>query len=248
MIIFDKKGTNHEVPVYIPGTWGFILVRFALTHLVCLYYFFMGTDIKMCQHVKSQRRHFADKGPYSQSFGFPSSHVWMWELDHKEGRVLKNWCFQTVVLEKTFESPLDCQEIKPVNPKRNQPWIFIGRTDAEAEAPILWPPDVKSCLTGKDFNAGKDWRQEKGTTEDETVGWHHQLNGHEFEQTLGDGEGQGSQACCNPWGRRVSYNLATEEQQHMEKEPVCCQRMELFHSARTAVPMKSGFWWHSLIS
>ena len=134
MIIFDKKGTNHEVPVYIPGTWGFILVRFALTHLVCLYYFFMGTDIKMCQHVKSQRHHFADKGPYSQSFGFPSSHVWMWELDHKEGRVLKNWCFQTVVLEKTFESPLDCQEIKPVNPKRNQPWIFIGRTDAEAEA------------------------------------------------------------------------------------------------------------------
>ena len=172
----------------------------------------------------------------------------MWELDHKEGWVLKNWYFQTVVLEKTFESPLDCQEIKPVNPKRNQPCIFIGRTDAEAEAPILWPLDVKSRLIGKDFNAGKDWRQEKGTTEDETAGWHHQLNGHEFEQTLRVGEGQGSLACCNPWSCRVSYNLATEQRQHMEKQPVCCQRMELFHSAQTNAPMKSGFWWQSLIS
>ena len=121
MIIFDKKGTNHEVPVYIPGTWGFILVRFALTHLVCLYYFFMGTDIKMCQHVKSQRRHFADKGPYSQSFGFSSNRVLMWELDHKEGWVLKNCYFRTAVLENTLENPLDCKEINPVNPKEINP-------------------------------------------------------------------------------------------------------------------------------
>ena len=149
----------------------------------------------------------------------------------------------------TFESPLDCQEIKPVNPKRNQPWIFIGRTDAEAETLILWPPDGKSCLIGKDPDAGKDWRrEEKGMTEDEMVGWHHQLNGHEFEQTLGDGEGLGSLACCSPWGHRVSYNLATEQQQYVEKEPVCCQSSELFHSARITAPMKSGFWWHSQIS
>ena len=205
MIIFDKKGTNHEVPVYIPGTWGFILVRFALTHLVCLYYFFMGTDIKMCQHVKSQRRHFADKGPYSQSFGFPSSHVWMWELDHKESWALKNWCFRTMVLEKTHESLFDYMEIKPVNPKRNQPWIFIGRTDAEAEAPILWPPDSKIWLTGKDPDAGKDWRrEEKETTEDETVRWHHRLNEHEFDQTLGHSWRTESLACCSIWGCKES--------------------------------------------
>ena len=108
----------------------------------------------------------------------------MWQLDHKEGWVSKNWCFCIVVLEKTLESPLDCKEIKPVNPKGNQSWIFIRRTDTEAEGPILWPPDVKSWLTGKDPDAGKDWRrEEKGTTEDEMVGWHHQLTGHESEQT-----------------------------------------------------------------
>ena len=105
-----------------------------------------------------------------------SSYVWMWELDHKECWVLKNWCFQTAVLEKTLESPLDCKEIKPFNPKGYQPWIFIGRTDAEAEAPILWPPDTKNPLTGKDPDAEKDWGQkEKGVTEDEMAGWHHQL-------------------------------------------------------------------------
>ena len=114
----------------------------------------------------------------------------MWELDHKEGWVLKNWCFWTEVLEKTLESPLDHKEFKPVNPKENQPWIFIGRTDAEAEAPTLWPPHVKSQLIGRDPDAGKDWRQEgKGTTEDKMVGWHHQLNGHEFEQAPGVGDG-----------------------------------------------------------
>ena len=121
---------------------------------------------KSRQHIKKQRHHFADKGSYTQSYDFSSSHVWMWELDHKEGWALKNWFFQTVVLEKTLESPLDCKEIKPVNPKGNQPWIFTGRTDA----PILWPPDAKSQLIGKDPDAGKDWRQkEKRATEDEMV-------------------------------------------------------------------------------
>ena len=120
----------------------------------------------------------------------------MWELDHKEGWAPKNWCFWTVVLEKTLESPLDCKEIKSVNPKGNQLWIFIERTDAEAEAPILWPPDAKSQLIGKDPDAGKDWRQEeKGAIEDEMVRWHHRLNGHEVEQTQEDGEGQGSLVC-----------------------------------------------------
>ena len=132
--------------------------------------------------IKKQRRYFADKGPYSQSYGFSSSHVWMWELDHKEGWAAKNWCFWTVVLEKRLESPLDCKEIKPVHPKGNQSWIFTERTDAEAEAPILWPPDAKNWLIGKDPDAGKDWRQEeRWRTEDELVGWHHRLDGHEFE-------------------------------------------------------------------
>ena len=117
----------------------------------------------------------------SQGYGFPSGHVWMWELDYKESWVLKNWCSWTVVLVKTFESPLDCKEIQPVYPKGDQSWVFTERTDIEAETPILWPPDVKSWLIGKDPDAGKDWRQEeKGTTEDEMVGWHHQFNGHEF--------------------------------------------------------------------
>ena len=121
-------------------------------------------------------------GNYSQSYGFSSSHVQMWELDHKEGWVLRNWCFQTVVLEKTLESPLDCKEIQPVHRKRNQSWIFIGRTDVEAETPILWPPDVKKWLTGEDPDTRKDRRrEEKGMTEDEMVGWHNRLNEHEFE-------------------------------------------------------------------
>ena len=127
----------------------------------------------------------------------------MWELDHKESWVPKNWCFRTVVLEKTLESPLGCKEIQPVHPKGNQSWIFIGRTDAEAEAPILWSPDVKSWLIRKDPYTGKDWRQaKKEMTEDEMVGWHHQLNGHEFEQAPRVGEGQGSLVCCSPWGRK----------------------------------------------
>ena len=157
----------------------------------------------MC--IKKQRYHFADKGPSSQSYSFSSSHVWMWELGCKESWAPKNWCFQTVVLEKTLESPLDCKEIKLVNPKGNQSWLFIGRTDAEAETPILWPPDAKNWLIGKDPDDGKDWWwEEKGTTEDEMVGWHHQFNGHELGQTPGDGEGQGSLACHSPWGCKES--------------------------------------------
>ena len=132
------------------------------------------------QHTEKHRHCFANKGPSSQGYGFPSSHVRMWELDHKESWALKNWCFWTVVL-KTLESPLDCK-IKPVHPKGNQSWMFTGMTDAEAETPILWPPDEKSWLIGKDPDAGKDWRQEeKGTTGDEMVGWHHRLKQHESE-------------------------------------------------------------------
>ena len=131
------------------------------------------------QHIKKQRHYFANKGPSSQSYGFFSSHVWMWELAYKERWVLKSWCFWTVVLEKTLESLLDYKEIQPVNPKGNQSWIFIGRTDVVAETPILWSPVVKNWLTWKDPDAGKDWRwEEKGTTEDEMVGRHHWLNGY----------------------------------------------------------------------
>ena len=148
------------------------------------------------QHIKKQRHYFANKGPSSQSYGFSSSHVWMWESDHIEGWVPKNLCFWTVVLGKTLESPLDCKEIQP---KGDQSWIFTGRTNAKAEAPILWPPDVKNWLTGKDPDAGKDWRQkEKGMAKDEMVGWHRRLDGHEFEQALGVGDGQGSLACYSP--------------------------------------------------
>ena len=148
------------------------------------------------QHIIKQRHHLANKGPSSQSYVFSRSHVWMWKLDYKESWARKNWCFWTVVLEKTLESPLDCKVIQPVNPKGNQSRIFIGRTDAEGEAPILWPPDVKNWP-----DAGKDWRQEeKGATADELVGWHHQLDGHESEQAPGVGDGQGGLEGCSPWG------------------------------------------------
>ena len=151
------------------------------------------------QHIKEQRHYFADKSPSSQSYGFSSNCVWMWELDYKENWVLKNWCFWAVVLEKTLESPLDCKEIKVVNPKGNHSWIFIGRTDADAESPILWLPDVKNWLIGKDPDAGKNWRQEeKGMVKDKMLGWHHQLNWH--EQALGVGDEHGSLAYCSAWG------------------------------------------------
>ena len=128
--------------------------------------------------IKKQRHYFANKDPSSQSYGFSSGHVWMWELDYKESWAPKNWCFLTVVLEKILESPLDCKEIQPVHPKGDHSWVFTGRTDVEAETPILWPPDAKSWLTGKDPDAGRDWGpEEKGTTEDKMAGWHHQLDG-----------------------------------------------------------------------
>ena len=131
-----------------------------------------------------------------KAIGFSSSHVWMWELDCEESWVPNNWCFWTVVLEKTLESPSACKEIQPVHSKGDQSWVFFGRTDAKAETPVLWPPPVKSWLIGKDSDAGRDWGQEeKGMTEDEMIGWHHRLSGHEFEQALGDGEGQGSLVC-----------------------------------------------------
>ena len=128
----------------------------------------------------------------------------MWELDYKESWAPKNWCFWTVVLEKTFESPLHCKEIKLVHLKGNQSWIFMGRTHAEAETPMLWPLNVKTWLIGKDPDAGEDWRLGKGMTEDEMAGWHHWLNGHEFEQALGGGDVQGGLACCSSWVHKES--------------------------------------------
>ena len=154
------------------------------------------------QHIKKKRHYFANKGLSSQSYAFSSSHVQIWELDYKEIWAPKNWCFWSMVLEKTLESPLDCEEIQPVNPTGNQPWISTGRTDAEAETPILWPPNAKTWLLRQDPDVGNDWRQEKGTTEDEMVGRYHRVNGPEFEQAPGDGEGQGNLACCSPWGHK----------------------------------------------
>ena len=175
---------SHEIKIHL------LLGRKAMTNL----------DI-----ILKSRDYFADTGPYSQSYGFSSSHVWMWELDHKEDWMLKNWFFWTVVLEKTLESPLAYKEIKPVTPKGNQSRIFIRITDVKAEAPILRLPDTKSQLIRKDPDARKDWRQEeKGMTEDEMVGWYHWLNGHEFEQAPGDGEAQGSLVCFSPRGHNES--------------------------------------------
>ena len=156
-------------------------------------------------HIKKQRHHSADKSLYKVMVFPPRSHIWMWELDNKEGWAPKNWCFQTVVLEKTFERYFDSREIKPVSPKGYQPWIFIGRTDVAAETQILWLPDVKNWLIRKYPDAGKDWRQEeKRTTEGKMVGWYHWFNGHEFEKSQGDSEGQGRLLCCSSWGLRES--------------------------------------------
>ena len=183
MVLHADGDCSHEIKAHL------LLARKAMTNLDSV--------------LKRQKHYLANKCLHSQSYGFSSSHVWMWELDHKEGWAPKNWCFLTVVLEKTLQSPLDCQEIQPVHPKGNQFWIFIGRTDVEAETPILWPPDAKNWLIWKDPDAGKDWsREEKGMTEDEMIGWHHWLDGH--EQAQGVGDGQGSLACCRPWGCKES--------------------------------------------
>ena len=157
------------------------------------------------QHIKKQRHYFVNKGPSSQGYGFSSGHVWIWELDYKQSWAPKNWCFWTVVLEKTLEGHLDCKEIQPVHPKGDQSWVFIGGTDVEAETPILWPPGAKNWLIWRDPDARKDWRQEeKGMTEDEMVGWHHRLNGHRLEWTPGVGDGQGGLACCGLSGCKES--------------------------------------------
>ena len=163
-ILEDSKITadgdcSHEIKRY------FLLGRKAMTNIDSIF----------------KSRDITNKGPSCQSYGFSRSHVWMWELDYKESWVPRNWCFWTVVLEKTLESSLDCKEIQPVHPKGDQSWVFTGRTDVEALTLILWPSDAKSWLIWKDPDSGKDWGQEeKGTTEDEMVGWHHWLNGHEF--------------------------------------------------------------------
>ena len=155
--------------------------------------------------LKSRDISLSNKDPYSQGYGFSRGHVWMWELDYKESWAPKNWCFSTVVLEKTLKSPLDCKEIQPVHPKGDQSWVFIGRTDVEAETLIFWSPDVKNWIIWKDPDAGKDWGQEeKGMAEDEMVGWHHWLKGHEFDQVLGVGDGKGSLVFCSPWGCKES--------------------------------------------
>ena len=154
------------------------------------------------QCAKKQRHHFANKDQYSQGYNVFSSRIWLWELDHKEDRVPKNWCFW-IVLKKTFESPLDSKGIKPIIPKWNQPWIFIGGTETEVEAPVCWPPVVNSWFTKKDLDAGKEWRQkEKRAIEDEMVGWHHWYNGHGLGQTPGNGGGQEKLECWSPWGHK----------------------------------------------
>ena len=156
---------------------------------------------KLRQCVEKQRHSSADKGPYRDGCGLPSGHIQLWELDCKEGRMPNNWCLWTVVKEKTPESPLDNKEIKPVNLKGDQPWIFTGRTVAEAEAPVFWSSHVNRQLNGKVPDAGRDWGQnEKRASRDEMAGWHHWCNEHEFGQIPAEGEGQGSLACCSPWG------------------------------------------------
>ena len=193
------------------------------------------------QHYKEQRHYFANKSLYRQSYGFSSSHVWTWELDYKESWAPKNWFFWTVVLESTLESLLECKEIQPVNPKGNKSWIFIGRTDAEAESPVLWPPLGKNWLIWKDPDAGKHWGQEeKGLTENEMVGWHHWLDGHEFEQAPGVGDGQGSLAFCSPWGRKESDTMSdwTELMCFSQLCPTLC---DLKEPVAHLVPLSMGF-------
>jgi len=156
------------------------------------------------QHIKKQRHYFVNKGLSSQGYGFSSGHVWMWELEYKESWAPKNWYFWTVMLEETLESPLDYKEMQPVYHKGDQSWVFIGGTVFEAETSILWPPDAKSWLIGKDPDDGKDWGQEeRGMTEDEMIGWHYRLNGHGFGWTPGVGDGQGDLACWDSWSHKV---------------------------------------------
>ena len=187
--ITEDGDCSHEIKRYL------LLGRKVLTNL--------GSILKRRDITLSTKVHLV-----KAMYGFSSSHVWMWELGYKESWALKNWCFWTVVLEKTLESPLDCEEIQPVHPKGDQSWVFVGRTDAEAETPILWPPDEKSWLIRKDPDAGKDWEQEeKGTTEDEMAGWHHWLSADGFGWTPGAGDGQGGLVCCSSQGCKESDTI-----------------------------------------
>ena len=166
---------------------------------------YLKGDDKSRQCVEKQRHFSANKSPYGQGCGLPSGHVWLWILDHEEGRTAKNWCLWTVVLEKTPESPFDSKEIKPVKLKGDQSWIFTGRTDAEAETPVFGSSDVNRQVFGKVPDAGKDWGQKKKrASEDEMAGQHHWYNEHKPGQTLGDGEGQGGLVCYSPWGHKQS--------------------------------------------
>ena len=163
------------------------------------------------QHIKKQRHYFVNKGLSNQGYGFSNGHIWMWELDCEESWVLKNWCFWTVVLEKTLESPLDCMEIQPSILKEISPGCSLEGLMLKLKLPILWPPDAKSWLIGKEPDAGKDWGQEeKGMTEDEMVWWHHRLNRHGFVWTPGAGDRQGGPVCCGSWGCRFGHDWATE--------------------------------------
>ena len=174
--------------------------------------------------ILKSRDYFANKGLSSQGYGFSSSHVWIWELDCEESWVGKNWCFWTVVLEKTLESPLDCKEIQPAHSKGDQSGDFFGRNDAKAETPILWPPHAKSWLIGKDSDAGRDWwQEEKGMTEDEMAGWHHRLDGREFEWTPRVGDGPGGLVCCDSWGHKESNMTEQLNWTELKAEMLLCQ-------------------------
>ena len=184
--IHRKKAPQYVILHSLLLTWCLLLGRKLMTNLDSI--------------LKSRDITLSTKVRLVKVMVFPVVMCGYESWDYKESWAPKKWCFWTVVLKKTLESPLYCREIQPVHPKGGQSWVFVGRTDAEAETPILWPPDVKNWLICKDPDAGKDWRQEeKGTTEDEMFGWHHWLRGHEFEQALGVGNGQGSLACCSPW-------------------------------------------------
>ena len=200
----------HCFPIYFPWSDGIISATFS-------YIVYISHEIKRCLLLgrkvmtnldsifKSRDITLPTRVHLVKAMGFSSGHVWMWVLDCEESWALKNWCFWTVVLEKTLESPLDCKEVQPVHSKGDQPWVLFGRNDAKAETPILWPPHAKSWLIGKDSDAGRDWGQkEKGTTEDEMAGCYHRLDGHEFEWTPGDGDGQGGLTCCDSWSCKES--------------------------------------------